>query len=443
MTATLNTFAKFEKLGKLGQGTYGTVYDCKNKATGQFVAIKKIRVDDGSIQNILREIVAYVYSRQSKHVGKLLEYELLNDRIYLVMQKYSLDLDVFCKDTKQFISIDQKIQLFKDVEAGIKEIHRHGFIHRDLKPKNIMVENGRAFIVDLGMAKLTNLKHTHEIVTITYRAPEIFCPENADGIKWSITEKLDLWSLGCIAYFIYYRKNLINETSEIDCVFAIYKIFGSDAFRQLFKCPEITIDIPKNPNKINIENKFFSKQIKKYLCLDPRQRGKFESPKKMWVPVSPVKQWEKINGTIHPDSNVTPKNRQVLVEWMLKVQKKFSLTPHTIMNAVALLDIYIEKYPLEKKDFQLLGVACMVISAEYYEIYCPEINDWTWITGHSISVEDIQEKSMDILKKFDCKILRTNFEFPQKRDIAVALCMDGFAKYTKQELKEKIAKISA
>lgn len=59
MTYPASKLDKYERLEKLGEGTYGVVYKCRNKQTGEYVALKKIRLEkeeDGVPSTAIREI---------------------------------------------------------------------------------------------------------------------------------------------------------------------------------------------------------------------------------------------------------------------------------------------------------------------------------------------------------------------------------------------------
>ena len=82
--------------------------------------------------------------------------------------------------------------------TGLAEIHSKGVWHRDVTPGNLLVtEDGTIKFIDFGISKLAELdkqqKHTKNVVTRNYRAPEIFFGDNKyDG------QAVDLWSAGCI-----------------------------------------------------------------------------------------------------------------------------------------------------------------------------------------------------------------------------------------------------
>ena len=80
--------------------------------------------------------------------------------------------------------------------SGAEVCHAYRFIHRDLKPQNILIaRDGRLKLADFGLARVYNAPlgaYTHEVVTLWYRAPELLL-----GSRHYATA-VDVWAVGCI-----------------------------------------------------------------------------------------------------------------------------------------------------------------------------------------------------------------------------------------------------
>ena len=96
------------------------------------------------------------------------------------------------------LSNNQVKNFIAQILTGLSEMHSKSIWHRDVTPGNLLItEDGTVKFIDFGISKLAELdkqqKHTKNVVTRNYRAPEIFFGDN----KYS-GEALDLWSAGCI-----------------------------------------------------------------------------------------------------------------------------------------------------------------------------------------------------------------------------------------------------
>ncbi|XP_021563596.1 cyclin-dependent kinase 3 isoform X3 [Carlito syrichta] len=134
----------FQKVEKIGEGTYGVVYKAKNKETGQLVALKKIRLD------LLLDVV---------HNEK---------KLYLVFEFLSQDLKKYMDSTP---ASELPLHLVKSylfqLLQGVNFCHSHRVIHRDLKPQNLLInELGAIKLADFGLARAFGVPlrtYTHEV----------------------------------------------------------------------------------------------------------------------------------------------------------------------------------------------------------------------------------------------------------------------------------------
>ncbi|XP_029067509.1 cyclin-dependent kinase 3 isoform X4 [Monodon monoceros] len=189
----------FQKVEKIGEGTYGVVYKAKNKETGQLVALKKIRLDletEGVPSTAIREI-SLLKELKHPNIVRLLDVVHSEKKLYLVFEFLSQDLKKYMDSTpasKLPLHV-VKSYLFQLLQ-GVNFCHSHRVIHRDLKPQNLLInELGAIKLADFGLARAFGVplrSYTHEVVTLWYRAPEILL-----GSRFYSTA-VDVWSIGCI-----------------------------------------------------------------------------------------------------------------------------------------------------------------------------------------------------------------------------------------------------
>lgn len=107
-------------------------------------------------------------------------------------------------------------------QRGLKYIHSAGVIHRDLKPSNILInENCDLKICDFGLARVQEGQMTGYVSTRYYRAPEIM-------LTWQkYSEKVDIWSAGCIFAEMILGRPLFPGKNHIDQFCVITQLLGS------------------------------------------------------------------------------------------------------------------------------------------------------------------------------------------------------------------------
>ncbi|XP_038608451.1 cyclin-dependent kinase 2 [Tachyglossus aculeatus] len=218
----------FQKVEKIGEGTYGVVYKAKNKLTGEVVALKKIRLDtetEGVPSTAIREI-SLLKELSHPNIVKLLDVIHTENKLYLVFEFLHQDLKKFM-DASTLTGIPLpliKSYLFQLLQ-GLAFCHSHRVLHRDLKPQNLLINaEGAIKLADFGLARAFGVPvrtYTHEVVTLWYRAPEILL-----GCKYYSTA-VDIWSLGCIFAEMVTRRALFPGDSEIDQLFRIFRTLGT------------------------------------------------------------------------------------------------------------------------------------------------------------------------------------------------------------------------
>ncbi|XP_007645558.1 cyclin-dependent kinase 3 isoform X2 [Cricetulus griseus] len=218
----------FQKVEKIGEGTYGVVYKAKNKATGQLVALKKIRLDaetEGVPSTAIREI-SLLKELKHPNIVKLLDVVHREKKLYLVFEFLTQDLK---KHMDSAPTSELPLHVVKSYLSqllqGLNFCHCHRVIHRDLKPQNLLInEFGAIKLADFGLARAFGVPmrtYTHEVVTLWYRAPEILL-----GSKFYSTA-VDVWSIGCIFAEMVTGKPLFPGDSEIDQLFRIFRTLGT------------------------------------------------------------------------------------------------------------------------------------------------------------------------------------------------------------------------
>jgi len=98
-------------------------------------------------------------------------------------------------------------------------------------------------------------------------------------------------------------------------------------------------------------------------------------------------------------TEILPKMRSVLIDWLVGVHLQFHLLQETLYTAVAILDRYLQQDigKITRSKLQLVGVASMLIAAKYEEIYAPEVKDFVYITDRAYTERDVLKMEIKIL----------------------------------------------
>ncbi|EME28234.1 Cyclin-dependent kinase 7 [Galdieria sulphuraria] len=218
---------RYQKEKVLGEGTFGIVNKAKDTKTGQYVAIKKVRMGnskDGVAIPALREIKILQDVRHENLIN-LLDVFGTSSNINLVFDYCIADLEQIIKDKTIALSTAEVKGALKMILCGVAKLHENWVLHRDLKPSNILMDTqGVLKLTDFGLSKLfasPYRKYTNQVVTRWYRAPELLFGATQYGTG------IDMWSVGCIFAEMMLRQPYFPGDSDIDQLSKIYSALGT------------------------------------------------------------------------------------------------------------------------------------------------------------------------------------------------------------------------
>ncbi|PSN34748.1 Cyclin-dependent kinase-like 1 [Blattella germanica] len=148
---------RYEKLGKLGEGSYGMVFKCRNRDTGQIVAIKKFveSEDDPLIRKIALREIRLLKNLKHPNLVNLLEVFRRKRKLHLVFEfcdhTVLAELEKFPQGCPELLTR----QITWQTLQGVAYCHQHNCIHRDVKPENILLTaQGVVKLCDFGFARM-------------------------------------------------------------------------------------------------------------------------------------------------------------------------------------------------------------------------------------------------------------------------------------------------
>lgn len=218
---------RYQKLEKIGEGTYGVVYKAKDRASGEIIALKKIRLeeeDEGIPSTAIREI-ALLKELQHCNIVRLYDVVHTEKKLTLVFEYLDQDLKQYLDQCERGLPPKVMQSFMFQLIRGVGFCHQHRVLHRDLKPQNLLINReGELKLADFGLARAFGIpvqKYTHEVVTLWYRSPDVLLGSR----KYSTS--VDVWSIGCIFAEMCTGRPLFPGTSDKNQIQKIFRTLGT------------------------------------------------------------------------------------------------------------------------------------------------------------------------------------------------------------------------
>ncbi|XP_008801124.2 probable serine/threonine-protein kinase At1g54610 [Phoenix dactylifera] len=277
----------FQKLEKIGSGTYSNVYKARDLETGRVVAMKKVRVErvngkeaEEGVRFMAREISLL---RRLNHPNVVRLEGVATSRIadspslYLILEYLDHDLAVLAASPGVQFSEAQVKYYMKQLLSGLEHCHSQGVLHRDIKGSNLLLnKEGILKIADFGLATSYDPDHmqpmTSNVVTLWYRPPELLLGATHYGVG------VDLWSVGCILAELLTGKPILPGRTEVEQLHRIFKLCGSPS-EDYWKKSKLPQKPTFGPYKRCIAETFANLSpsslslIETFLAVDPAERG--------------------------------------------------------------------------------------------------------------------------------------------------------------------------
>jgi serine/threonine protein kinase/Tfp pilus assembly protein PilF len=194
---------RYEIESELGTGGMATVYGARDVKHERQVAIKVLRPDITAAigrDRFLREI-RIVAQLNHPHILPLYDSGEIDELLMYVMPLVRGESlrDRLKRDST--LSIADTLQITKDVADALAYAHGRGVVHRDIKPGNILIEDGHAMVTDFGIALAVSAAGGKRITEtgVYLGTPEYMSPEQAAGEK-ILDGRSDQYSLACVLY---------------------------------------------------------------------------------------------------------------------------------------------------------------------------------------------------------------------------------------------------
>ncbi|XP_021707948.1 cyclin-dependent kinase-like 4 isoform X2 [Aedes aegypti] len=276
---------RYEKLSRLGEGSYGVVYKCRDRDTGSLVAVKRFveSEDDPAIRKIALREIRLLKNLKHPNLVCLLEVFRRKRRLHLVFE--------FCEHTvlhelerhPEGCPDNLTKQITFQTIQGVAYCHKQGCLHRDIKPENILLTaQGQVKLCDFGFARMLSPgeNYTDYVATRWYRAPELLVGDTQYGTP------VDVWAIGCVFAELVRGDALWPGRSDVDQLYLIRRTLGDLLPRHLaiFNQNEFFkgITLPVPPTLEPLETKMPQRTLSNPMMMDFLKKCLDKDPAKRW-----------------------------------------------------------------------------------------------------------------------------------------------------------------
>jgi serine/threonine protein kinase/uncharacterized protein YecT (DUF1311 family) len=195
---------EYELIRELGQGGMAAVYLARRRDNGKLVAIKAIRAryldDPDALQRFTRE-AATVAGLDHPNIVRTESVEQIGDRAVAIIMEHVPGGTV--RDWLRehgSLGAEHAESILRDVASALGYAHRHGIVHRDVKPENVFLdpEHGRALLSDFGIARRIDGDAGITLLGAALGTPQYMSPEQIDG--QFVDGRSDIYSLGVLGW---------------------------------------------------------------------------------------------------------------------------------------------------------------------------------------------------------------------------------------------------
>ena len=271
---------KYVKVSKIGGGSFGAVYLVKEKDTNKVYAMKKFYLDNLSNGGAKKQYeILSKFNHENIH--KVIDmFVAPNKNQYLITPYYQNNLYNYTSK-----KLPEKVikQIIFQVVCGVNYLHSLKYIHRDIKPDNILISSeGKIILTDFDLCRQESKGKddpmTRTAVTLYYRAPELFFGDSYYG------NKIDIWSIGCVFAELIIGKPLFKANNELGTLSNIIETIGCPSEENWPGVSQLPNYLPFTGGEFKLgkmlEEGGLSKEgidiVTKMLMLDPKKRPSCE-----------------------------------------------------------------------------------------------------------------------------------------------------------------------
>ncbi len=188
---------------ELGQGGMATVYLAEDLRHDRKVALKVLKPELAAVLGAERFVIEIktTASLQHPHILPLFDSGTVDGFLFYVMPYIQGETirDKLNRETQ--FGVEEAVRVAREVADALDYAHRHGVIHRDIKPENLLLHDGRAMVMDFGIALAVSAAAGGRMTEtgLSLGTPHYMSPEQATAEK-DLTPRADVYSLAAVLY---------------------------------------------------------------------------------------------------------------------------------------------------------------------------------------------------------------------------------------------------
>ncbi|HEX6941948.1 MAG TPA: protein kinase [Gemmatimonadaceae bacterium] len=187
----------------LGTGGMATVYLAEDLKHDRKVAIKVLKPELAAVLGAERFVVEIktTASLQHPHILPLFDSGTADGFLFYVMPYIQGETIREKLNRETQFGVDEAVRIAREIADALDYAHRHGVIHRDIKPENLLLHDGRAMVMDFGIALAVSAAAGGRMTEtgLSLGTPHYMSPEQATADK-EITGRSDVYSLASVLY---------------------------------------------------------------------------------------------------------------------------------------------------------------------------------------------------------------------------------------------------
>ena len=188
---------------ELGAGGMATVYLAEDLKHDRKVAIKVLKPELAAVLGAERFVVEIktTAAMSHPHILPLFDSGTADGFLFYVMPYIQGETIREKLNRETQFGVEEAVRIAREVADALDYAHRHGIIHRDIKPENILLHDGRAMVMDFGIALAVSAAAGGRMTEtgLSLGTPHYMSPEQATAEK-EITPRSDVYSLASVLY---------------------------------------------------------------------------------------------------------------------------------------------------------------------------------------------------------------------------------------------------